>query len=69
MDVISISDLCSRIEYFFRFFFSSNSASYAYRWGSRFVDFIVSDPLIMAVAAIFFVGIVVAFFMRVYHSI
>lgn len=35
----------------------------------RLVALIVADPLIMAAASIFFVGVIIAFFMRVYHSI
>ena len=62
-----MTDLLVNIEYFTRYFFDHGSTGF--RWLQNLADFIISDPLIMAVAAFFFVGIVVAFFMRVYHSI
>lgn len=34
----------------------------------RLVDFIVADPLIMAVIALLFAGFVVGIFIRIYHS-
>lgn len=52
---------------FFYFLFdpSSNTQNH---WLLRIVDFIVGDPLIMAVIAMFFTGFIVSILLRIYHT-
>lgn len=63
-DMKSLSDCLVDFLYFF---FSTNYES-KHHFLLRIVDFIVSEPLIMAVIAMFFAGFVVSLFIRVFHS-
>lgn len=63
-DMQSLSDCLTR---FFFYFFSLDSTAY-HHYLLRIVEFIVSEPLIMAVIAMFFAGFVVSLFIRVFHS-
>lgn len=66
-----MADILDVFSYISSWFFNVGDTSLANKglFLQRLVELIVADPLIMAAASIFFVGVIVAFFMRVYHSI
>lgn len=65
-----MAKLVSDLNWILAYFFNIGSVSDSSRgiFLQRIVDFIVSDPLILAVIAMFFSGFIVSIFVRIYHS-
>lgn len=65
-----MDDIAFILTRFFQLCFSLNDASDPANsvFVKRLALYIVSDPLILAVIAMFFVGFVVSIFVRLYHS-
>lgn len=62
--------LAQRFFDFFGFFFNilHNPISTNNVFLQRLATFVISDPLILSVVAMFFVGFLVSIFIRIYHS-